>query len=262
MKKLTKDEFVLRAKEIHGDKYDYSLTNYVNSRTEVCIICPVHGEFWQRPDKHLFRHAGCKTCSRENRKTPICGVGINDYEDSIYIDGQMIQSYHIWQGIIYRCYSGSLHKRQPCYSDCSVCDEWLYFTNFKKWFDENYIEGWDIDKDLLIKGNKEYGPTTCCFVPPEINYMLTKSDKKRGEYPIGVTFHTPRNKFRAQMSIITQEKEKKKIHLGYFTSPEEAFQAYKKEKEAYFRRVANKWKDKIDKRAFEALYNYKIETTD
>ena len=48
---------------------------------------------------------------------------------------------------------------------CSVCEEWKHFSNFKKWFDENYIEGFDIDKDILIKGNKVYSPEACSFVP-------------------------------------------------------------------------------------------------
>ena len=260
-KTLTTEEFIRRAREVHGDKYDYSKVEYKTNKDKVCIICPTHGEFWQRPDKHLLGRTTCKACSREKRKSPICGVGINDYEDVIYINGQMIQSYRIWCGIIYRCYDSNFHKKHPSYSHCGVCDEWKYFSNFKGWFDEHYIEGWDIDKDLLLKGNKVYSPETCCFLPPEINCMLTKSDRKRGKYPIGVTFRIPRNKFRAQMSIMVQEK-KKKIHLGHFDSPQEAFQAYKIAKEAYLREVSEKWKDKLDKRAFEALYNYKIETTD
>ena len=49
MKKLTTIDFIIRAKEVHGDKYDYSKVEYVNNKTKVCIICPEHGEFWQRP---------------------------------------------------------------------------------------------------------------------------------------------------------------------------------------------------------------------
>lgn len=52
-KRLTLDLFIQRAKEIHGDKYDYSKVNYINSYTKVCIICPIHGEFLVRPDIHL-----------------------------------------------------------------------------------------------------------------------------------------------------------------------------------------------------------------
>lgn len=53
MKKLTANEFIKQARNVHGDKYDYSKVEYVNSKTKICIICPIHGEFWQTPDNHL-----------------------------------------------------------------------------------------------------------------------------------------------------------------------------------------------------------------
>ena len=61
MKRLTTEEFINRAREVHGDKYDYSKTEYVNNHTKVCIICPEHGEFWQVPSSHL-RGIGCGRC--------------------------------------------------------------------------------------------------------------------------------------------------------------------------------------------------------
>lgn len=59
MKALTTEEFIKKAKEIHHDKYDYSKTTYKNSHTKVCIICPKHGEFWQRATNHLSGF-GCR----------------------------------------------------------------------------------------------------------------------------------------------------------------------------------------------------------
>ena len=67
-KKLTKDEFIERAKKIHGDKYDYSKVEYVNNSTKVCILCPIHGEFWQKPEKHLRGH-GCSMCCKTGIKS-------------------------------------------------------------------------------------------------------------------------------------------------------------------------------------------------
>ena len=60
-KRLTQEEFILKSKKIHGDKYDYSKVSYINNRTKVCIICPEHGEFWMIPDSHL-RKRGCPMC--------------------------------------------------------------------------------------------------------------------------------------------------------------------------------------------------------
>ena len=66
--KKTKEDFIKQARKVHGDKYDYSKVKYVNSATKICIICPEHGEFWQRPNDHIRRN-GCPTCGLEkNRK--------------------------------------------------------------------------------------------------------------------------------------------------------------------------------------------------
>lgn len=55
-------KFIKKARQIHGDRYDYSKVEYVNANTKVCIICPEHGEFWQRPDDHL-QGQGCPVCN-------------------------------------------------------------------------------------------------------------------------------------------------------------------------------------------------------
>lgn len=62
------ESFILKAKQIHEDKYDYSKVNYKNSCTKVCIICPEHGEFWQEPNNHL-KGQGCTKCSRQKQLT-------------------------------------------------------------------------------------------------------------------------------------------------------------------------------------------------
>lgn len=68
-KKLTKNEFVERAKTIHGNRYDYSKVEYINFTTKVCIICPIHGEFYVRPSDHLFCNVGCKKCTNHHNYT-------------------------------------------------------------------------------------------------------------------------------------------------------------------------------------------------
>lgn len=67
MKKLTTEEFIKRAKNVHGDKYDYSKTNFVNTRTRLVITCPTHGDFFQLPNDHL-KGCGCKKCFDENKR--------------------------------------------------------------------------------------------------------------------------------------------------------------------------------------------------
>ena len=67
MAKLTTEEFIKKAREVHGDKYDYSKVEYVDSKTKVCIICKEHGEFWQQPNNHLHG-IGCSQCGLEMRR--------------------------------------------------------------------------------------------------------------------------------------------------------------------------------------------------
>ena len=66
----SKEEFIKLAEKVHGDKYDYSKVNYVNNYTKVCIICPKHGEFWQKPTLHL-QGCGCPICKESKLETEI-----------------------------------------------------------------------------------------------------------------------------------------------------------------------------------------------
>ena len=88
---------------------------------------------------------------------------------------QTIQ-YQYWFDMMKRCYSKDYHKRFPTYKGCTVCEEWLNYQNFGKWFDDNFYqienEIMCLDKDILHKGNKIYSPDTCVFVPQRINTLF------------------------------------------------------------------------------------------
>ena len=62
----TTDEFIAKAKKVHGDKYDYSKVKYIDTKSKVCVVCPEHGEFWQTPDSHLSG-CGCPKCANKNK---------------------------------------------------------------------------------------------------------------------------------------------------------------------------------------------------
>ena len=119
------------------------------------------------------------------------------------------------------------------------------------------LEGWHLDKDILSKGNKLYSKDTCCFVPLEVNSLLIKRDNCRGEYPVGVDFHKATGKFRARLNINGETK-----YLGLFSTPEQAFQAYKLAKEAQIKVVAEKWRHLLDERVFQALLDYEVNIDD
>jgi hypothetical protein len=162
--------------------------------------------------------------------------------------------------MIERCYSEKEKLKFPSYENVSVCEEWHNFSNYTKWYEENYnpeyMQSWHLDKDILVKGNKIYSPETCRLVPPAINGLFLKKNLNRGNCPIGVSFNIKDNKYRACIM------KDKRITLGRFKTPEEAFQAYKTAKEQYIKEVADKWKDLIDIKVYEAMYNYKVEITD
>ena len=202
----------------------------------------------------------------KSRFTPsVFGIGIIGNEKSRDENGEIYDSYKRWKEMLKRCYSDEYQKKEPTYKGCAVCDEWLYYGNFKEWFDNNYyeIEGeqMDLDKDILVKGNKIYSPDKCVFVPKKINTLFTKRNKARGKYPIGVYKPNDSNKFKAQCSIFCDGKKQQKP-LGYYNNIEEAFNAYKQFKETDIKRVADEYKDKIPNKLYEAMYNYKVKITD
>ena len=161
-----------------------------------------------------------------------------------------------------RCYSDEFQKKQPAYIGCSVCEEWHNYQNFAKWYEENYYEvdgeRMELDKDILVKGNKIYSPTTCVFVSQRINKLILKRENARGETPMGV--------FKGEGSVSFESYcktgGKVKVRLGSFNTSEEAFQAYKEFKEQYIKQVAEEYKDKIPTKLYNALRNWKVEITD
>lgn len=252
-KKLTQDEFICRAKEVHGDKYDYSKVEYINSTTKVCIICPKHGEFWQQPVSHVIAKQGCQKCYNDRRRTLVLGWGINDSKRPVMHGTQKELIYKTWTSMIRRCYSPKYHKYKPTYIGCEVCDEWKYYSNFEKWFNEHYKQGYVLDKDILVQGNRVYSPNTCCFVPPYINGLLATNASKRGKYKTGVYWYN--GKFITQCGINRTQQR-----IGSFDNEDDAHEAYKKAKYAEIKRVAAEALENgyIDKKVYDALLTYKI----
>lgn len=244
------DYFKQVANKVHDARYDYSKIDYQGNQVKVCIICREHGEFWQTPNSHLSGQ-GCPRCKAKNSKSLVCGVGINDYDDFVKPNQQHLQSYVIWKGMLRRCYlSDEKHPTFKAYKDCSVCEEWKYFSKFKEWFDEHYVEGYELDKDILVQGNKIYSPAACCFVPTEINTLVTS---KKGKYKRGVG--VSRGRF-----ISRYHTKEGVVHLGVFDSEAEAHEAYKKAKKDHINRVATIFynEGKITKEVRDALYKWEI----
>ena len=191
----------------------------------------------------------------------VCGVGIAGAKYPITINGVHTKEYEIWCNMLKRCYSDTYQKKQPTYKGCEVSDNFKSYEYFYEWCHKQVgfgVEGFELDKDLFVKGNKVYSESTCVFIPKEINSLLIKRGASRGECLIGVSWHKRGKAFIAQVG----KNKGKHEHLGLFNTELEAFKAYKTAKESFIKEQANKWKGKIDERAYNALMNYKVNMGD
>lgn len=186
------------------------------------------------------------------------GVGVNDWGHPVSVNNKQMLEYQLWTDIMRRCYSEFELKRHPSYIGCEASDKFKIFSNFVYWCRDQVgfgVEGWQLDKDILIRGNKLYSEDTCCFVPPEINSLFLKNKLRRGNHLIGVSKYG--NKFKSMY----QQGGKCKF-LGYYETENEAFNAYKKDKEEYVKYIANKWRGKIDDRVYQSLMEYEVNIGD
>lgn len=187
-------------------------------------------------------------------------LGEGDYK-TVIPNGKHTSIYDTWRGILTRCYSEKWLEKHPTYIGCTICEEWLNFQNFAKWYDDNYyeVEGEriQIDKDILIKGNKLYSPETCIFVPERINLLFVFKSKE-GKLPMGVTFSKKHNKYRVSCSNVNGWH----MNIGEYDTVEEAFETYKKAKEKVIKQVAELYKSKIPKKLYNAMLTYEIDISD
>lgn len=183
------------------------------------------------------------------------GVGVH----AASIGTKDTKEYSLWKRMITRCYDEKIHKRQPTYKECEVCEEWHNFQNFAEWLSkqEHYQAGYELDKDIIKKGNRVYCPEYCRMVPKKINVILNNCRATRGKYPIGVVFSKIEKKFTAAIRIDGYKKS-----LGYFKNPEDAFFAYKLAKENYIKSEAERFKHEIDEDIYQALKNWEINECD
>ena len=161
------------------------------------------------------------------------GVGINDadYKTCVTLRTDGIKKtlwkcpyYERWSNMLQRCYFKKYQEAVPTYKGCVVCDEWLTFSNFKKWMEQQDWEGKHLDKDFLGNGSKIYNPSTCVFVPPEVNGFLVVGKKTGRSLPLGVkiTKHNKKNPY------LVRSGKRDTMHIGYFSDPQDAHQAWLK----------------------------------
>lgn len=198
----------------------------------------------------------------------VYGVGINDADyfvvrfETIVVNGKQKRKlawacpyYRAWTSMLRRCYSIKDQERCTTYKGCGVSEEWKTFSNFKAWMEKQDFEGKQLDKDILIEGNKVYSPETCGFVTQTVNNFITDRGNDRGEFLIGVYWHKPNEKFLSRCSNpFTGGQE----HLGYFTCEQEAHSAWLKRKlELAYELAAIQEDPRVAKALIDRYSNYK-----
>lgn len=177
--------------------------------------------------------------------------GVGDYRAKV--GDVTTYEYVRWKGMLGRCYDSNVLIRQPCYADCLVENKWHNFQTFADWITKQIgygNKGWQLDKDLLVPGNKMYSEDVCVLVPQEINALFTGGNLANS-FPRGVFLDERVGKFVAQCRY------KKKIYrIGAFSNAEDASVAYKEFKKKALQEIAKEHKESIDKRVYEILMEY------
>lgn len=168
----------------------------------------------------------------------VYGVGVNDYNGSIKINGCDLKPYRVWKDMLKRCYSDSYKQKYPTYNGVHCDPNWLLFSNFLK-DTENmnnaFKDGFSLDKDLFGDGFY-YSKDTCCFLPNKINITLPMVSNKRLKSDTGVRFMD--KKYCVRITI-----DGKEINLGRYHSKDEAIAVSNSARKKYLRNLALEYKD-------------------
>lgn len=185
----------------------------------------------------------------------IYGVGINDApfitQISIGKKRRGHPAYVMWKSMLDRCYSEQT-KNNFTYYDCEVDNSWFSFMNFYSFWENNYKYGYELDKDILIKGNKIYSSEHCIMIPSWVNLIISVKRKING-LPIGVSLNKNKQRYSADICLYGRKK-----NLGVYNSPIEANQAWFTVKLKYLNERKRELDD-IDSRLFTGLF-HKIES--
>lgn len=184
----------------------------------------------------------------------ICRVKGRTAKSDGHRAGCMIKEYASWESMMKRVYGNLTEQEFRIYHDVTVCEEWHNYQNYAEWCQNQAgfgLDGYHLDKDILVRGNRVYSPSSCCFVPAHINSAVTGMK------------HTNTTGFTGVSSVdygfsseITMNGTS--VHLGTFSTAEKAFKVYKSIKEAYVRSLAEVYKDGISSDAYEALTKWEV----
>ena len=232
------------------------ITRY-NTVKDIDIYFPEYNWTYKHGNYNNFKN-GKVQCPYEPRTFGVGYIGEGEYMTSV--KSILNKEYNHWYNMIKRCYSKEFQNDNSSYMGCKMEEYLLNFQNFSEWIKSIYYEVpnevMEIDKDILIKGNKLYSRKTCIFVPQNINKIFTKRQNNRGKNPIGINDNG--NGFQARCN----NGKGNIINLGTYSTQEEAFQVYKSYKENLIKQIADEYKSYIPRELYKAMYEYEVEIDD
>lgn len=176
------------------------------------------------------------TRKRKIRKSGklVYGWGINDsdYDVNPMVNGKrkICPIYRMWVHILERCFSEKFYKKSPTYIGCTVTESWKYFSDFKRWVENQDWIGKEPDKDLLYRGNKHYSEDTVVLIERAINNFLSLPTK--GDNLIGAYFQKENKSKPWRASLVGKL-------IGYFSTELEAHKAWQAKKHEYACQLAD-----------------------
>lgn len=218
------------------DKYRIGTKHITNEGYEVEIVEKLENDrrkvkFESGYESVVHRHTITQGAIKNPYHPSVYGagyIGVGDYKSMA--NNKITPEYNVWTSMLQRVYSNKFQEKRLTYKGATICEEWLNFQNFAKWYDENYPrtlgEKFHLDKDLLQDGfkNKIYSPSTCVFLPQSANGFLTNKQSNNTSGYIGVSWGKDVEKWVAKISLFGEDRKQK--NLGHFPTPEEASIAY------------------------------------
>lgn len=180
-------------------------------------------------------------------------LGVGEHKSRV--NGKICKVYKVWSGMLTRCYTKNSRSKWASYGGCTVHKDWHNYQNFAEWYKNQkfYDAGYHLDKDILVKGNKVYGPDTCCLVPEAVNLAVRGGYGLNNPDEFGAYLDKRIGKYSSRISMFGKE-----LHLGMFDKPEDASKAFKKAKKHYMKCLADVYKESIDEEVYLALSDWGI----
>lgn len=205
-------------------------------------------------DGYIKKNVGYNSFKRGSVNNPYhkCYYGVACKGETKITDGEgnELKSYKVWSSMLQRCYDVKYQEIYPTYKDCTVCEDWLCYANFKVWYDNNIYEIEDevihLDKDILVENNKIYSPSTCIFTPRYINELFR--NKPTRSLPKGVCYNKNWNKY-----IVYKYIYNKKYFIGGYDTIEEALSVWNKVRKEVMAQIASDYKGKIPNKLYDRL---------